>query len=718
MGPSDAEASQRVETMRQVKWEAGRTAASIVVAAYTLGVAACGGSSTNESSAEVHGHLSAAPASVAALSSRASCEQLLTERRTQLLFQVSERAEQARRFEAPEDSGIFNDDAASAFEVSAAPAAASKASVPNGGTEGSSAPSAAARSIERGDIVKTDVDLIYLLHGSELLVLGAEPAASTELLATAPIEGQPLELLVSNRRIVVFSTVSGPPRGSGDERSSYTKLTVLELGRGRLDVLREAYVEGVYNSARREGDVVRALLKHSPKPELDSPNVSYADVFGHPRTQADIDLQVDLWERLSIESIEGSSIEDHVPSIVERVGGELVRQSPSCDDYLLPGGVLVQPGSTTVLTIDLGMASAPLANLTVLADVGAFNAGPDAIILTQWDYDDSDGTPPTVVTNLHRLSLDERTSYETTGRVSGSILNIDESNGVVRVLTIQNRYIEDPDAAGGYVYAGPSIRVVTLSSDTLTELGHSADLTTDEYVINSKFVGDRAYLVTAQQQTTGVAIVDLSDPTAPAVVGRVHTTTRIFGIYPVSTSTLLGVGEGADPTVGVQNVALQLMDVSDPSAPSVAHELVFSEPGYTAALNGPDELGINSSRNAIALPFQSYMTGATSLEAYRVSLSAGFSHLGGVVPPLSDPTLHECLEILGYPADPESLAQLELDPIFASSLLKSCRSYETDDVRRGLFRGKALFAIGNRRMTAYSLDALTEPPLSQVVLDP
>ena len=211
--------------------------------------------------------------------------------------------------------------------------------------------------------------------------------------------------------------------------------------------------------------------------------------------------------------------------------------------------------------------------------------------------------------------------------------------------------------------------------------------------------------------------MDLSDAAAPAAVGQVHATNRIFQLHPLSTRVLLALGQTADPSLELPKVAFQLFDVSDASAPRLAHELVFDEPGYTDALFGRDVLSINSARDAIALPFQSYYTGVSSLEAFRVSLSEGFVRLGGVVPPATDPTLHECLMLLGYPTDPEYVAQIEQDPAFVDSLLESCRSYATDEVRRGLFRGDALFAIGERRVTAYPLDALAAPPLSQINLD-
>jgi Beta propeller domain len=723
--------------MQKLQCAAARTGVSIVGAAYILGLVACSGQSTGESFAKVHGDLTADQANAAALSSGSSCDELLAQLQNQLLTQVSERAEQARISGAPYyGGGVFIDDVAPSFSgpvPASIPASAPRASaplasipVPSIGTAGLSAATVQETSVETGDIVKSDVDHIYLVHGTELLVLGAESAAATEILATAPIEGQPVELLVRDGRVVVFSYVYGPLPGSGDDYSpyyyyypTYTKITVLDAASGSLDVLRESYVEGGYGSSRRDGAIVRAALQQSYKAQLDYPNISYVDIFGHPRTQADIDLQVNLWALLSTESIEASQIEDYVPNAFERVGSELVRQPLHCGDYLVPGAGLTQAGATGLITLDLDAVSAPLGNLTVLGYADYVYTGAESIILRQSDYTSVASELPSVATNLHRFTIDgASTTYSGSGRITGYVpgqFGLDESNGVVRAVTSEDRYGTDADAGGGYVYLGSTSHVLTLAADTLTELGRSADFSPDEYIIFGRFVGDRGYVLSAGESSR-LSVVDLSDPAAPAISGSLPTTGYTSLIYPLSDRSLLALGQTVDATGSLERLSLRLFDVSVASAPNLAHEFVFQEQGYSDALYEPRALTVDPRRSAIALPFQNYTTGVASLEVFRVSPAAGFTQLGHVVPPTVDLSLLECLQLLGYPTDPESLAELEQDPALAESLRQSCEPYSTDYVRRGLFRGKDLYAIGDRSVTTYSLDALSDPPLSQIVL--
>jgi Beta propeller domain len=725
--------------MQKLRWGAGRTGASMV-GVYTLGLVACAGQSTEQGFATVHDDLTAEAANAVALRAGATCDELLAELQNQLLTQVSERAEQARVSAAPYyGGGVFIDDVVPAFgaplpapAVTVANAAATNAAAPSAvrssaGIAGFSSTTVQVPGVDEGDFVKVEGDRIYLIHGTDLYVLGAASAAATEILATVPIEGQAAELFVSDGRVVVFSHVYGPLPGSGDQYSpyyyyypTYTKLTVLDAASGTFDVLRESYAEGSYGSSRRNDNVVSAVLQQYSKAQLDYPNVSYVDIFGHPRGQAEIDLQVDLWVLLSTESIEESVIEDYVPSAFERVGGELVRQPLNCGGYLQPGPGLTQAGATSVITLDVDAPGAPLGNLTVLGYSDYAFTGTDSIILRQTDYADVAGELPTVATNLHRFALDGAVpTYTGSGRISGYVqgqFGLDELDGVIRVSAVEDRYATDADAGGGYAYLGTAGHVVALASDTITELGRSADFgRPEEYPYSTQFIGDRGYVLSSGR-TTRLSVINLSDPAAPTIAGQVLTTGYTTLLYPLSRGVLLGFGQGGDATGVIQNVALQLFDVADASAPSQTEEFVFPEPGYSEALYDPRALSFHPRRNTLAFQHQSYNTGSSSLEVFQVSPGAGFTHLGSVVPPEVDLTLVECLQLLGYPTDPEVLEQLEQDPAFAESLLQTCRSYNANYVRRGLFRGNDLYAIAQQNVSAYSLDALSGPPLSQVEL--
>jgi uncharacterized secreted protein with C-terminal beta-propeller domain len=716
--------------MNKLRFGAGRTSVSMVGAAYTLGLVACAGQSTDEGVAQVHGNLTA-EASANALSSGESCDELLAQLQNGLLAQVSERAEQARVSAAPYyGGGVFIDDVVPSFggQVSAAsaPAPAPAPSISGVASTSFSETTVQVPGVDQGDFVKGEGDRIYLVNGSVLYVLNAA-AAATELVASVPIEGDAYELLVHEGRVAVLSTVYGPLPGSEDVYSpyyyyypTYAKLTVVDATSVTANVVRESYVEGYYSHSRLHDSVVRVVLQQSSKAQLDYPNVSYVDIFGHPRSQTEIDLQVDLWQLLATESIEDSVIEDYLPAAYERIGGALVQQPLRCSDYLVPGPGLIQAGATSVIALDLDAVDAPLGNVTVLGYSESVYAGDDSLILRLTDYADYTGPIPNVTTRLHRFALDgANTTYTASGSIAGYVQGqfaLDEYNGVIRAAVFSERYGTDADAGGGVVYLGTSSRVETLTvaPGELTELGRTPDVTGDQYFLTAQFLGDRGYVLTSGVPNQ-LSVVDLSNPAAPSFAGQLQTTTYTSLLIPLSTGTLLGVGYATVPG-GFQNVAVQLFDVSDASAPSLTDEYVLSEPGYSEALGDPRAVTFHPRRNLLAFQHQSYITGSTSLEVFGFSTAQGINHVGSVVPEAVEPTLLECLALLGYPTDPEFLAQLEQDPAFAESLLQQCRSYNQEYVRRGLFRGNAVYSVSNTSVAAYSLDALAGPPLSQVDL--
>ncbi|MDP8999728.1 MAG: beta-propeller domain-containing protein, partial [Myxococcota bacterium] len=99
--------------------------------------------------------------------------------------------------------------AAAAPPSNASDMAASNASVPSAPAHSNTETQVAG--VDEADIVKTDGDHIYLLHGDHFLVVDSWPATSLAMATAMIIEGQPTEMFVANARAVVFSTVDGTP---------------------------------------------------------------------------------------------------------------------------------------------------------------------------------------------------------------------------------------------------------------------------------------------------------------------------------------------------------------------------------------------------------------------------------------------------------------------------------------------------------------------------
>jgi hypothetical protein len=750
--------------MRQRQINSWRRMASIPGGcAFILGLVACASDTTSDPAfARVEGDLSAASedgagsgaaANDAALSSASSCDVLLAQLQNDLLEQVHERAEQARV--SPDyyyyGGGVFIDDVAPRFGTPAPIAGVPIASpaAPSADVPGADVPNAAAvpafagarfsettvqvPGVDEADFVKAEGDRIYLLQGNVLYVLDASDARQTHVVSSIAIEGSPSDLYVRDGRVLVTSSVSGPLPGQEEDPyyyyyyyyPSYAKLTVLDTRGEGIGVLRESFVEGYPGGSRRHGSVVRSLVQQTSKVQLDYPTVSYFDIFGNQRSQAEIDLQVDLWVLLTTESIEDSVVEDYLPATFERVEGALVEQPVRCEDYLLPGPGLFNAGATSIVSLDLDALGAPLGTATLLGYAEGVYANDDVLLIRQTDYSDFSQPISTYRTNIHRFALDgAATTYTASGSVAGyvsSTFGLDEADGVIRAVSSEDRYeVEPVDGGENIIYLGSSNRVVTLGAEgsALVEIGRSPDIDADGYVYQSRFVGDYAYLFT-YNLSGSLFVVDVSNPASPALAGQTATSGYVGTLVPLRTDQLLSVSQIVDPTGALYSqIALQLFDVSDPAAPSVASEHVFAAQGYSDASYDARAVSFHPTRGLLSLPFQNYDSGQSTLEVFNVQLSGGLEHLASLAPSSSEPTLLECLTFMGYPTDPDFLQLLEDNPEFAESIMTECGYYWVASVRRGLFRGDDLFSVHTLGVDAYSVYGLSGPPIGGVDLPP
>lgn len=662
--------------MSELRTGARRSGTSTLGWAYALGLIACSGQLADEAAgsdgdsngAESPGFAGGGAAFAAALHSSSSCERLLQSFQSQLLDQVRERAEQARQ-----GQGYYYGTPVPGVPVDAEPMApGGSASTP---AQGADAPSSGGFSdttvqvpgVDEADFVKAEGDHIYLLHGPALYVLGAASADAIEIQGNVAIEGDPIELYARGDEVVVFSRYSGPLPGTDQSTNpynyyyypSYTKITVVDVGSGAPQVLRESYVEGNYSSSRRHDGVVRAILQQASKAQLDYPNVSYVDFLGHPYAQGEIDRQVDLWVSLATDTIQDSVIEDYVPSELERVDGALVKKPLHCADFWLPGPGLTQAGASTVLTLDLDDLDGGLHHTTVVGYADRVYANDEAVVITQTDYRYFTGQQTSLQTNIHRFDVSGAdTRYAASGSFAGTIqsqFSLDEQDGVIRVATTESNWgrpiplpaLEDDigvaGAGGGVAVpappAGPVSRVLTLGQrgQRLVELGRSPDFGANEQIYATRFLADRAYVVTFRQ-IDPLFVIDLADPSAPQIAGELQLQGFSNFLYPLPDHHLLAIGQDADANGFVQGMALQIFDVRDANAPRLAHKYVLAEQGYSDASSDHRAITFHPDQNLVAFPFQSYTTGESTLEVFHVSTSDGFTRLGGIQPRARAPT--------------------------------------------------------------------------------
>ncbi|MYI56275.1 MAG: hypothetical protein F4062_04475, partial [Acidimicrobiia bacterium] len=79
-------------------------------------------------------------------------------------------------------------------------------------------------------------------------------------------------------------------------------------------------------------------------------------------------------------------------------------------------------------------------------------------------------------------------------------------------------------------------------------------------------IGDRAYVVTFRQ-VDPLYVVDLADPTQPAVLGELKIPGYSAYLHPVGDGLLVGIGRDADDDGRIRGFKASLFDVSDPADP-------------------------------------------------------------------------------------------------------------------------------------------------------
>jgi Beta propeller domain len=110
-------------------------------------------------------------------------------------------------------------------------------------------------------------------------------------------------------------------------------------------------------------------------------------------------------------------------------------------------------------------------------------------------------------------------------------------------------------------------------------LGHPG-----EQVYAVQFVGPRAYVVTFRQ-TDPLYVLDVANPVDPKAVGELSMPGFSDYLYPLGDKLLLGVGKDATDAGFLGGVKVALMDVSDPSKPSLLNSAVIGKRGSSSTLD-------------------------------------------------------------------------------------------------------------------------------------
>ena len=196
-------------------------------------------------------------------------------------------------------------------------------------------------------------------------------------------------------------------------------------------------------------------------------------------------------------------------------------------------------------------------------------------------------------------------NYSSKTKVDGQTINqysLDEQNGHLRVA----------------LYDSNGARVV-IFNEKLEKIGASSNLAKGEKMYSTRFIGDKAYLVT-YKTIDPLFVIDLSNETKPKVLGELKIPGYSTYLHPYDENHLIGIGMQTEETVNknssgrvisttarITGMKMALFDISDVENPEQISETVIGDRRTTSAiLTNPKALLFSKEKQLIAIPVNNY----------------------------------------------------------------------------------------------------------------
>ena len=185
-------------------------------------------------------------------------------------------------------------------------------------------------------------------------------------------------------------------------------------------------------------------------------------------------------------------------------------------------------------------------------------------VSTEYNYDDYYRMKlvfdysETVKTQIYKFDIrDYDIKYLKNASVDGSTLNqfsMDEFNGYLRIATTSGDW------------GGSLVNQVYVLDENLETVGLLKNIAKGERIKSVRFTGNTAYVVTFVQ-TDPLFVIDLTNVTAPKILGELKIPGYSAYLHPVGDGLVMGVGVDGTETGTNGGMKVSLFDVSDPTKP-------------------------------------------------------------------------------------------------------------------------------------------------------
>jgi inhibitor of cysteine peptidase len=582
--------------------------------------------------------------------------------------------------------------------------------------------------VDEADIVKTDGEYIYIVSGGNITIVKAYPPEEAKVLSKIIVEGSITGIFINGDKLAVFETEYGI-------YPLYEGGVVYDLGSSSEGVNESTEDdEAVSVPPPVNGSTAVAPVEEPPRdpepkngstpddeprvPESTEPVVEPEIIWEPPTTSIkvyDISNKENpvLTRNFSVDGnyFSARMIGDYVYVVttqytffietdvfLPRVHSENETEVISADDIYYYNFSDSSYSFTTIVALNIqNDAQEPTHETILLGSTSTIYVSQNNIYLTFTDYTWQENE--TTKTTIQRIKIDKQTiTFAAQGEVPGYVLNqfsMDEHNGYFRIATTVNNFnwrtFSEEATSKNNVY------VLDMN---LNIVGKLEDLAPGEQIYSARFMGDRCYIVTFRN-IDPLFVIDLSDPTAPTVLGQLKVTGYSGYLHPYDENHIIGIGKETEYEAKAdfswyQGVKISLFDVSDVSNPVEIAKYEIGDRGTDSPiLSDHKALLFNKEKNLLVIPIMETKIDPSQYDGEPPSWAYGDPVWQGAY--VFDISL-DGLELRGRITHMEDSDLLKLGYYFGSDY----------SVQRSLYIDNVLYTISRMKVKMNSLETLAE----------
>ncbi len=432
--------------------------------------------------------------------------------------------------------------------------------------------------VDEADITKTDGKYIYSISENNVIITNVENP--TEMKVETKLNSGnfvPEDMLLYQNRLAVISTEYN--------RSKYnTKVTIYDISnKANVKITEEYILYSKYYTSRCINGKLIVICSESMRKE-DDKIVTY---YTENNTKKDIGLDNIKYLRNQKEKYQT------IISSIDLNKEENVKVS----EYLFNvQNAYVSENYVYLLNSNYSNKSNFLGDIKNLLIKGVIAYASD---LRGYDYSEK--------TTIYKFKIDDDGSlrYENKTKTEGHTINqfsIDEYNGNLRVA------LQGNDGS----------RIVVFD-EKLREIGSTEYLSKGEKMYSTRFLGNKAYMVT-YKNTDPLYVIDLSNPSNPNVLGKLEIPGYSTYLHPYDENHLIGIGLQTEEkinrnssgkvistTAQITGMKMALFDVSDVKNPVQISQTIIGDRKTTSAiLTNHKALLFSKEKEIIAIPVNKY----------------------------------------------------------------------------------------------------------------